>query len=141
MMTFETTKSGVNDLTFQTYLLIGFLGFQAISSFFIDDSHVEKGGCVGFFVDSHFQIVECLVVVFLELVVEHAQVEIRLEVFRVHGQRFLIQLVDLVEKRWGRAGLEGALDALGKTVEAVDVLRVQFQNLQVQLFLKARKNR
>ena len=75
---------------------------------------------VRFFVDRHLQVVDRLFVVLLLLVVEHPQVEVRLEVLRVDQQGFLIKLRDLAEDIGGSCNA----DALREAVERVDVVRV-----------------
>jgi len=63
------------------HLLVVLLGFITVTLLFIDDCQVEKGGGVRFFMDGQLQEVDRLSVVFLELIVEDAQVKVGLEVF------------------------------------------------------------
>ena len=56
--------------------LISFLSFQTVAFLFINNSQIEQGCGVGFFIDGDLEVVNGFVHVFAELVEQHAHVKI-----------------------------------------------------------------
>ena len=84
-------------------LLVVFLCFVTISSFFIDYSQVEQRCRVCFFLNGHFEIVDCFVDILAEFVKQNTHVEVSLKIFRVNCQRSLVELATLdklILARW-----------------------------------------
>ena len=113
--------------------LIIFFGLYCIAQILVDVRQVEERRCILLFVDGNFQVMNCFVGVLLLVVEEHTDVEIGLKVLRVCLEGLLVILQALLVATLAFKGQ--LLDALRHGVEPVDVLRVELQDLQVNLFL------
>lgn len=80
-----------------TYFLVGSDCFKAIALLLIDDAEVEERGRVGFFSERHFEVFNCLLIVFSQLIIKNTDIEICFEVFRVYTQCLLIEWKDQLE--------------------------------------------
>ena len=117
----------------QSLCLVVLLGLQTVAQLLVNIRKVKEGGCILLFIYRNLEVVNRLFCVLLLIVEKHTNIEIGLEVLGVRLQRLLVVLQALLIATLAKYCQ--LLDALRYRVEAIDVLWVQFKNLQVNLFL------
>ena len=115
--------------------MVHLLGLASFALLLIDHSKVEHDSCTSFLCYGDLQVVNGLERVLLVArrlsVVQDADVEVGFEILRVELQSSLVQ----VQTSWEEVVVwpTGILDASCNAVEGIDVVRVQLQDLGVDL--------
>jgi hypothetical protein len=120
----------VGSIDFENLLVI-FLCSCSIAFLLVDRSQVEECCGVLLFVNCNLEIVNCSLCILLLVVEQDPDIEIGLEVLRVCFQGFHVVWQALLEMTLRRR--RQMLDARGNRVQAIDVLSVQLENLEVEL--------
>lgn len=77
--------------------LVHLLCFLTVTFFLIDNGQIKKRCWVVLLVYGYLQVVNRLVKIFAQLVVEYAEVEVGLKIFRVKSKCPLVQTLALLE--------------------------------------------